>query len=53
MGMVQRAAMGMCQWLSSPHNFSDKEEPVTLTGGQFLGFGALVMVASVVLSIQW
>ena len=53
MGMVQRAAMGVCQWLSSPHNFADKEEPVTLTGWQFIGFGALVMFASVVLSIQW
>lgn len=53
MRMAQRAALGMCRWLNSPHNFADKEEPVTLTGWQFLGFGALVMVASVVLSIRW
>lgn len=53
LGVAQRAALGMRQWLSSPHNFADKEEPVTLTGWQFLGFGALVMVASVVISIQW
>lgn len=53
LGMAQRAALGMCRWLSSPHNFADKEEPVTLTGWQFLGFGVLVMVASVVLSIRW
>lgn len=53
MGMVQRAATGVCQWLGTPHNFADKEEPVTLTGWKFIGFGDLMMSASVVLSIQW
>lgn len=52
-GMMQRAAFGVCQWFSSPHNFADKEEPITLTGWQFVGFFALMMFTSVVLSIQW
>lgn len=52
-GMAQRAALFAFQWLNSRHNFADKEEPVTLTGWQFVGFFALMMCASVVLSIQW
>lgn len=52
-GMAQRASLCACQWLNSRHNFADKEEPVTLTGWQFVGFFALMMFASVVLSIQW
>lgn len=52
-GMAQRSALFACQWLNTRHNFADKEEPVTLTGWQFVGFCALIMCASVVLSIQW
>ncbi|MDD6754369.1 MAG: hypothetical protein PUE15_10800 [Prevotella sp.] len=52
-GMAQRAALRACQWLNSRHNFSDKEDPVIMTGWQYLGFGVLVMVVVMVLSIKW
>nr|DAG48527.1 MAG TPA: hypothetical protein [Caudoviricetes sp.] len=52
-GMAQRAALGMCQWLNTRHNFTDEEDPVIMTGWQYLGFGALVMVVATVISIKW
>ena len=52
-GMAQRAALRACQWLNTRHNFTDKEEPVIMTGWQYLGFSVLVIFVSVVLSIQW
>ena len=52
-GMAQRAALSVCQWLNSRHNFTDEEEPVIMTGWQYLGFSILVMFVAMVLSIQW
>lgn len=52
-GMAQRAALRACQWLNTRHNFTDKEEPVIMTGWQYLGFSILVMFVAMVLSIQW
>lgn len=52
-GMMQRAALRACQWLNSRHNFTDKEEPVIMTGWQYLGFGVLVVAVGLVLSIEW
>lgn len=53
LGMAQRAALRACQWLNSRHNFTDKEEPVIMTGWQYLGFGVLVVAVGLVLSIEW
>lgn len=52
-GMAQRAALRACQWLNTRHNFTDQEEPVIMTGWQYLGFGVLVVFVSMVLSIKW
>ena len=52
-GMAQRAALRVCQWLNTRHNFTDKEDPVMMTGWQYLGFGVLVVVCALVLSIRW
>lgn len=52
-GVAQRAALRTCQWLNTRHNFTDKEEPVIMTGWQYLGFGVLVMFAALVISIEW
>lgn len=52
-GMAQRAALRACQWLNTRHNFTDKEEPVIMTGWQYLGFGVLVMFVALVISIEW
>ena len=42
-GLAQRATLCVCQWLNSRHNFTDQEDPVIMTGWQYLGFGVLVM----------
>lgn len=52
-GMAQRAALGACQWLNTRHNFTDREDPVIMTSWQYLGFGVLVVVMSMVISIKW
>ena len=52
-GMAQRAALRVCQWLNTRHNFTDKEDPVMMTGWQYLGFGVLVVFGAIVLSIKW
>ena len=51
--LAQRAALGVCRWLNSRHNFTDKEDPVIMTGWQYLGFGMLVMFVAMVISIKW
>lgn len=53
LSLGQRAALGVCQWLNSRHNFTDQEDPVIMTGWQYLGFGALVMFVAMVVSIKW
>lgn len=53
LSLAQRAALGVCQWLNSRHNFTDEEAPVIMTGWQYLGFGMLVMVVAMVASIKW
>lgn len=52
-GMAQRAALGVCQWLNSRHNFTDQEDPLIMTGWQYLGFGVVVMFVAMVISIKW
>lgn len=52
-GMAQRAVLGVCQWLNSRHNFTDQEDPVIMTGWQYLGFGVVVMFVAMVVSIKW
>uniref|UniRef100_UPI00402A58E8 hypothetical protein n=1 Tax=Alloprevotella sp. TaxID=1872471 RepID=UPI00402A58E8 len=51
--LAQRAAMGVCQWLNSRHNFTDEEDPVIMTGWQYLGFGVVVMFVATIVSIKW
>ena len=52
-GVAQRAALGACQWLNSRHNFTDEEDPVIMTGWQYLGFGVVVMFVARAASIKW
>ena len=52
-GMAQRAALRVCQWLNTRHNFTDKEDPVIMTSWQYLGFGVLVVFGAIALSIKW
>lgn len=52
-GLAQRAALSVCQWLNSRHNFTDQEDPLIMTGWQYLGFGVLVMFVAMVISIKW
>lgn len=49
---AQRIMLRACQWLNSRHNFADKEEPVLMTGWQYIGFAVLVLVVSMALSIR-
>lgn len=51
--LAQHAALSACQWLNSRHNFTDKEDPVIMTGWQYLGFGVVVMFAAMLLCINW
>lgn len=51
--LAQRAALGVCQWLNTRHNFTDEEDPVIMTGWQYLGFGVLVMFVVMAVSIKW
>ncbi len=53
LGLAQRLMLRACQWLNSRHNFTDKEYPVIMTGWQYLGFGVIVFVVGIVLSIRW
>ncbi|MDY4406039.1 MAG: hypothetical protein SPE55_03105 [Sodaliphilus sp.] len=51
--VAQRAALGACQWLNSRHNFTDEEDPVIMTGWQYLGFGVVVVFVAMAVSIKW
>lgn len=53
LGLAQRLALRACQWLNSRHNFTDDEEPVIMTGWQYLGMSAIVFVIGMFLSIRW
>lgn len=53
LGMAQRAALAACQWLNTRHNFTDEEDPVIMTGWQYLGFGVLVMLVAMIVCIKW
>jgi hypothetical protein len=53
LSLAQRAALGVCQWLNSRHNFTDKEDPVIMTGWQYLGFGVLVVFVAMAVSVKW
>lgn len=52
-GFAQRATLGVCQWLNTRHNFADDEDPMIMTGWQYLGFGVVVMFVAMVISIKW
>ena len=52
-GFAQRATFCACQWLNSRHNFTDKEDPVIMTGWQYLGFGVLVVFVAMAVSVKW
>ena len=52
-GLAQRATLSVCQWLNSRHIFTDQEDPVIMTGWQYLGFGVLVMFVVMAVSIKW
>jgi len=41
-----------CRWLNSRHNFTDEDDPVYMTGWQYLGFGVVVCLACIALSIR-
>lgn len=51
-GLAQRITLSACQWLNSRHNFTDKEDPVIMTGWQYLGFGVVVCAVFFALSIR-
>lgn len=51
--LAQRAALGVCQWLNTRHNFTDEEDPIIMTGWQYLGFGMVIMFVAMVISIKW
>lgn len=53
LSLAQRATLGVCHWLNSRHNFTDEEDPVIMTGWQYLGFSVVVMFVSLVISIKW
>ena len=52
-GFAQRAVLSVCQWLNTRHNFTDEEDPLIMTGWQYLGFGVVVMFVAMVISIKW
>lgn len=52
-GLAQRAVSSVCQWLNTRHNFTDQEDPLIMTGWQYLGFGVMVMFVAMVISIKW
>lgn len=52
-GLAQRAVLSVCQWLNTRHNFADQEDPLIMTGWQYLGFGVMVMFVAMVISIKW
>lgn len=52
-GVAQHLTLSTCQWLNSRHNFTDKEDPVIMTGWQYLGMSAIVCVIGMFLSIRW
>ena len=51
--LAQRLMLRACQWLNSRHNITDQEDPVEMTGWQYVGFAALICVASLAMSIRW
>ena len=50
---ARRATIAVCQWLNSRHNFTDEEDPVIMTGWQYLGFGVVVMFIAMLMCIEW
>lgn len=52
LSLAQRATLGVCQWLNTRHNFTDEEDPIIMTGWQYLGFGVVVMFVAMVVSIK-
>lgn len=53
LSLAQRAPLGVCQWLNTRHNFTDEEDPVIMTGWQYLGFGVVIMFMAMIASIKW
>lgn len=50
--IAKRCASMVRNWLKSRHNFTDPDEPVFMTGWQFLGFSLLVILGSFLLSLE-
>lgn len=50
---AHRATIAVCQWLNSRHNFTDEQDPVIMTGWQYLGFGVVVTFIAMLMSIEW
>ena len=51
--LAQRATLKACLWLNTRHNFTDEEDPVIMTGWQYLGFGVVVMFVAMIVCIKW
>jgi len=51
--MAQRGCKVAKTWLCSEHDYSNEEGEIYMTGWQTLGFGLLVSVVAIVLSIQF
>ena len=48
-----RALKAAGTWLKTPHNFADREEPVIMTGYQYICFGLVVCAVCLALSIKY
>lgn len=53
LAMARRFTLCACSWLASRHNFAGEEDPVVMTGWQYLGFGVIVFIVGMFLSINW
>lgn len=60
LAIIQKAAQKAAQavktvysWLTSVHDYSNEEGEIHMTGWQFVGFGLLVSIVAIVLSIQF
>ena len=49
----ERQTLCACDWLNTRHNFADKDEPVVMSGWQYVGLGALVLAGVLLLTIKW
>ncbi len=50
---AERQTLRACDWLDSHHNFADKDDPVVMSGWQYVGIGALALAGVLLLTIKW